>query len=448
MHVAESRSSRDLVRVLGLIFGLAAVVGGAVGQGILRTPGIIAAAVPNSGLILLLWVAGATIAAINAIPFAELGTSIPQAGGPYVFVRRAFGPTAGIVVGWSDWLNNVSSQAFMSVVVAEFIHRLGWGYGLPVGVLAPAAILVFFALNWTNTRLCGSSQSLGSILKGSALLVLVLVLYFVPPHHNVRPASTGAAPAMVGLGAIIVGLRAVQNTYDGWNNGIYFCEEMHSPERHIPRALFGGIALVAVLYLLINAALLHVLTPQAMAHSTFAAADALGAVLGPWANTLLTIFGVVSVAAILNLNVMFGPRIALAMARDRVLPGTLAIVSEGGSPRIALIATTAGAIVLAASGSYEQLIAFNVALGVLGNFFVDLAALRLRRTEPELARPWRAPLYPYSILIAASINTALLGALIYEDPVHSLAGTGLAVAIGLSYYAVGWMRRLIIPAQT
>ena len=448
MLAAEPRSGRELVRVLGLIFGLAAVVGGAVGQGILLTPGIIAAAVPNPELILLLWAAGAAIAAINAIPFAELGTSIPQAGGPYVFVRRAFGPTAGIVVGWSDWLNNVSSQAFMSVVVAEFLHRLGWGMGFPVGVVAPAVVVLFFALNWTNTRLCGSSQSIGSILKGSALLVLVTILYFVPARHMTAPAADHAAPVVIGLGAIIIALRAVQNTYDGWNNGIYFCEEMHDPERHIPRALFGGIALVAGLYLLINAAMLHVLTPQAMAHSTFAAADALGAVLGPWANTLLTVFGVVSVAAILNLNVMFGPRIALAMARDRVLPASLAIVSPGGSPRVALIATTAGAIVLAATGSYEQLIAFNVALGILGNFFVDFAALRLRRTEPALARPWRAPFYPYSILIAAAINAALLAAVIYEDPVHSLAGTCLAVAIGLSYYTVGRLRRLALPAQT
>ena len=448
MVVAEPRSGRDLVRVLGLLFGLAAVVGGAVGQGILRTPGIIAAAVTSPALLLLLWIAGAAIAAINAVPFAELGTSIPQAGGPYVFVRRAFGPTAGIVVGWSDWLNNVSSQAFMSVVVAEFIHRLGWGNGLPVGLLAPAAILLFFALNWTNTRLCGSSQSFGSILKGSALLILVLVLFFVHARHMAAPAGAEATPVVIGLGAIIVGLRAVQNTYDGWNNGIYFCEEMHSPERHIPRALFGGIALVAALYLLINAALLHVLTPQAMALSTFAAADALGAVLGPWANTLLTVFGVVSVAAILNLNVMFGPRIALAMARDRVLPAGLATVSPGGSPRIALIATTAGAIVLATSVSHEQSIAVTVAPGGLGNFFGDLAALRLRRTEPALARPWRAPLYPYSILIAAGINAILLGALVYEDPVHSLAGTGLAVAIGISYYGVGRIRRSRLPAQT
>lgn len=447
MLVAEPRSGRELVRVLGLVFGLAAVVGGAVGQGILRTPGIVAGAIPSPLLILLLWAAGALIAGINAIPFAELGTAVPQAGGPYVFVRRAFGPTSGVIVGWSDWLNNVSTQAFLSVVIAEFVHRLGWASGVPVGILAPTAIAVFFALNWTNTRLCGSTQSIGSVVKCAALLGLVLVLLLVPARH---PASevTNSAPVAIGFGAMIVALRAIQNTYDGWNNGIYFCEEMHAPERHIPRALFGGIALVACLYLLINAAVLHVLTPAAMAHSTFAGADALGAVLGPWADTLLTLFGIVSLAAILNLNVMFGPRIALAMARDRVLPSALARVALGGSPRLALIATTAGAIVMAASGSYEQLIAFNVALGILCNLFVDLAALRLRRTEPGLARPWRAPFYPYSILLAAGINAALLGALIYEDPVHSLAGTGLAVATGVCYYAVGRLRRWAVPALT
>jgi APA family basic amino acid/polyamine antiporter len=447
MLVAEPRSGRELVRVLGLIFGLAAVIGGAVGQGILRTPGIVAGAIPSPVLILLLWAAGAAIAAINAIPFAELGTAVPQAGGPYVFVRRAFGPTSGVIVGWADWLNNVSTQAFLSVVIAEFVHRLGWATGVSVGILAPAAIAVFFALNWTNTRLCGSSQSIGSVVKSAALLALVLVLLLVPARHAAVPQVSNAAPVAIGFGAIIVALRAIQNTYDGWNNGIYFTEEMHAPERHIPRALFGGIALIAFLYLLINAAVLHVLTPAAMAHSTFAGADALGAVLGPWADTLLTLFGIVSLAAILNLNVMFGPRIALAMARDRVLPTALATVAPGGSPRLALIATTAGAIVMAASGSYEQLIAFNVALGILCNLFVDLAALRLRRTEPTLVRPWRAPFYPYSILLAAGINTALLGALIYEDPLHSLAGTGLAVATGLSYYAVGLMRRWTVPAQ-
>lgn len=432
MDLADPRTHRDLVRVLGIVFGLAAVVGGAVGQGILRTPGIVAGAVPQPLVILILWVAGGAIAAVNAAAYAELGTALPHAGGPYVFVRRAFGPTAGVVTGWSDWLNNISSQAFMAVVVAEFLHRLGLASAVPQGLLAPLLIGVFFAVNSTNTRLCGSSQSLGSVLKGAGLLALVLILLLAPAPHHVAPSAR--LPSVgIGFAAVIVALRAVQNTYDGWNNCIYFCEEMHAPERCIPRALFGGIALVTGLYLLVNVALLRILTPAAIAGSTFPAADALGAVLGGWANVLLTLFGVISVAAILNLNVMFGPRIALAMARDGVLPQALAAVSPGGSPRVALTATTVGSVLLAASGTYEQLIAFNVALGVVVNLLVGLSALRLRKTEPELTRPWLVPLFPMPILIASGINFALLAALIYEDPLHSLAGTGAAIAIGLLY---------------
>jgi len=115
-------------------------------------------------------------------------------------------------------------------------------------------------------------------------------------------------------------------------------------------------------------------------------------------------------------------------------------VAPGGSPRLALVATTAAAVLLASSGTYEQLIAFAVAVGILGNLAVDLAALRLRRTEPNLLRPWRAAFYPWSFIAPAAINVALLGALIYEDPLHSLAGTGLSIAIGLTYWLMNHLR--------
>jgi APA family basic amino acid/polyamine antiporter len=215
----------------------------------------------------------------------------------------------------------------------------------------------------------------------------------------------------------------------------------------VPRALFGGIALVTLLYVLVNAAILHVLSPAAMAGSKFAAADALGQVVGDRADMALTIFGVISVAAILNLQVMFSGRIALAMARDRVLPSALTKVSTGGSPRVALLATTLLSAAFAASGTYEQLIALNVALGVLTNLVVTISVLRLRRTEPQLQRPWRSPFYPLPILLSALINVLLLGALIYEDPVHSLLGTGFAIAIGIAYAMAHRQRaRAISPA--
>lgn len=433
MATANRDKPAELLRVLGLVFGLAAVVGGAVGQGILRTPGIVAAAVPNSLLILVLWGVGGLFAAVTAVAYAEVGTAVPRAGGPYVFVRRAFGRTPGIVVGWSDWFNNISTQSLAAVVVVEFVHRAGLLTPIGAWILAPVVVGVFVALNATNTQLCGSTQSAGSALKGAALLVLVLILLLARRTHVPAEASTHPAAAAIGVGAIIVAFRAIKNTYDGWNNCIYFCEEMHKPEQHVPRALFGGIALVTALYLLVNLAILRVLPIATIAQSNLPAADALGAVLGGWADLLLTIFGIISVAAILNLNVMFGPRIALAMARDSVLPAGLAKVGSGGVPRRAVAATSGLAAILAASGTYEELLAFNVAIGTLGDFLVCLSVMQLRRTEPHLERPWRTPFYPTPIIIAAVVNAALLVGLFYEDPLHSIAGVGGAVVIGVAY---------------
>jgi APA family basic amino acid/polyamine antiporter len=170
-----------------------------------------------------------------------------------------------------------------------------------------------------------------------------------------------------------------------------------------------------------------------MAGSTLAAGDALNAVIGHWADIALTIFGIVSVGALTNLQLMFCSRIALAMARDRVLPSALARVAPGGTPRNGLIATALIAALLAASGTYEQLVAFGVSLGLLTDLIISLSAIRLRQTEPNLRRPWRAPAHLWSIGTAAVLQAALLAALIWDDPLHSLLGTGLAVILGMGH---------------
>lgn len=422
----------ELLRVLGIVFGIAAVVGGSVGQGILRQPGPVAAALHDPVLILAVWLVGGLIVLINAAPVAEVGSALPRTGGPYVFAHRAFGPTTGSVIGWSDWLINLSSQAFMAVVVAEFLQRLGL-VALPVAILAPALIVLFFIVNLSHTRICGSTQTLGSALKGFGLVALVALLFLLGggEARSQSAAIDPAAPALT-LGALVIALRAVQNTYDGWNNCIYFSEEMTEPERHVPRSLFGGILLIMILYLSVNAALLYALGTEGMASSKLPAADALATAIGPWAGIAMTLFGILSVGAILNLNVMFGPRILVGMSRDRLLPGALGKVSAVGAPHAALLVGTVIAALLAASGTYEELIAFNVALGFVVNSSVSLAAWRLRVTEPVLPRPWRMPLYPLPIVVAVALNAALLGAMIYEDAFHSLAGIAAATVIGIA----------------
>jgi APA family basic amino acid/polyamine antiporter len=427
-----------LLRVLGTVFGVAAVVGGMVGQGILRQPGTVAGAVHSPELILFLWFCGGVLAAIGAFAYIELGTAIPCAGGPYDFVRRAFGELAGIVAGWAAWLTLVSGQAFLSIVVAEFLHRLGVWNSVPTPALAVGVLALFWAVNWTSTRISGGSQIFFSAAKGVGLIALVLVLFSYPGAPTV-PATpvTGA----VGLAGLAIAMRAVVNTYAGWEDTVFHCEELKQPERMLPRSMAIGIGSVTILYLLINAALLHVLSSAQMAGSNLAAADAAQLVLGPVGNIVLTAFGVLSVAAITNLSIMRSARVAFAMAREGHLPARLSHVAPSGTPRAALGVSVVLAALFAATGTYETIVATQVAINVALIVTVNSAAIRLRRKEPELSRPFRIPWFPLPPLLAIAVNLALLAALIFEDALHSLEGFAILAVIGALYGVPNLVRR-------
>ena len=429
---AQAARRRELLRVLGLGFGIAVVVGGAVGQGIMRSPGIVAGAIPTPSLILLFWALGGLFVMIDAFAVAELGASLPRVGGPYAFAARAFGPFAGTMVGWVDWINGVITIGFMAVVFAEYMHRLGVLSALPLGAIAVALIGCIWVINWSSTRTSGASQGIGTALKGIGLLALVGLLFAAPTGS--APAEA-AALSTLSIAAAAVALRAILNTYAGWHVGVYFCEEMHAPERNIVRSLFGGIALIALLYVLTNAAMLHVLTPEQMAHSTLPAADAAVAAFGSHAGLVITGLAIVSVVAVANLTLMYVSRIAFAMARDRALPAVFASVSEGGAPRTSVLLTALVAAACAATGGYERLIAIAVPVSGCVYLAMDISAIRMRYREPALPRPYRMPLFPLPAVLGFVINAALLAMLLYEDVWNSSLGLGAVALIGLLYKA-------------
>lgn len=443
MITDKSISRGQLLRILGLAFGLAVVVGGVVGQGILRTPGIVAGAVPDPTLILLLWTLGGILILIDACSLVELGASIPRAGGAYALATRAYGRVGGIVVGWADWIINTLVVAFVSVVFGEYLHRLGIGAAVPAWLLSIGLIAACWAVNWTGTRISGASQTMLSGFKGVALTALMFALFLFGETSTAAPmaASPAIAPA-VGVAALLVAMRAVVNTYGGWYAGVYFGEEIVAPERNVARSTFGGILLVTALYVAFNAALLHVLTPAEMAASELPAADAAALVFGPGSGTLMTIIALVSVAASANLFLMVVSRIGFAMARDGVLPGPLARVSVSGTPRVSLTACALVAAAFAASGSYGELLAVAVPLTVAIIGSLDLAAIVMRRNEPDLPRPFKMPLFPLPAILGLALNLALLAAMFIDDPRRTSLGIGGAIVLGVGYAALGKKRSL------
>ena len=436
---AARPSAGHLLRILGLAFGLAVVVGGVVGQGILRTPGIVAGAIPDPRWILALWAVGGIVILIDACSLVELGASIPKEGGPYALARRAYGRVAGTVMGWADWINTVLVLSFVSVVFGEYCHRLGIASDWPVGALSLALIAACSAINWTGTRISGSSQTLLSAFKGAALIALVVAL-FAMGGDGVQQPSAAAAQSLsptLAASAVLLAMSAILNTYNGWTGTVYFGEELVDAERNIARATFGGVLLVMALYIAVNAALLHVLTPAEMAASELPAADAAQKVFGGSGGTLITLVSLVSLAAIANLYVMFSSRIGFAMARDGVLPKLMSRTSASGTPRLAMIAGSLIAGAAAASGTYLELVAVVVPLtaGIIAS--LDLAAIVMRRKEPDLPRPFKMPLFPLPSLLGMALNLTLLTAMAIDDPWHSLAGIVAAVVLGATYAVIG-----------
>lgn len=416
-----------LLRIFGIGFGLAAVAGGVVGQGILRSPGLVAQATADPLFIAGLWILGALIAMLSAIPYAELGAAIPRAGGGFAFVSRAMGEKIGVFVGLALVIELVTVLAMLCFVVGEFLFRLGVGEGkVEPGMLGMAALALFAVINASGTRTSGVVQIALASLKGVVLLGLVIALFGGP-----QVAAPAQPPELLRSGWLALGtaIMLIMNTFAGWQNVVFYGEEFRDPGRQLPRALFGGILLTGLIYLLVNLAMLHVMTPDQMAGSVFVAADAVGIVFGDAADTMLTAFGVLSVGAIANYLLLTGTRSVFALGRARVLPEVFSVVDRRGTPfgALVLVAITAGLLIL--SGSYIALASMAITISQLSIVLVTICVFILRRKRPDLVRPYRAPAYPFSIALALAVNLALLAVFIAQGPYYAVSGIGLLVAL-------------------
>jgi basic amino acid/polyamine antiporter, APA family len=431
----------SLKRILGLGFGLAVIFGGTVGVGILRMPGTIAGQLGSFWPIMLVWSAGGFYAMLGAVSIAELGTAMPQAGGFYVYSKRAFGPVAGFAMGWADWLNNCAVVAFAAVAAAEYIAALFPGVASRSTLIALGLVVLFCALHWSGLKLSSSIQQLTSSVTAITFLLLAIACLMHSSQANHSIVANGSARAG-GLFHILVPMvaafRAIVVTYDGWYEAIYFTEEDTNVSKHLPRAMIGGVLIVLGLYLLMNLAFLHVLSIPALAASTLPAADAARIVFPQWSGQFVTVLALLTLLGLINAVLLGAPRILLAIGRDGIFSERAAQVGSGGVPRPALLLSSATAALFIASGKFEDIIAVAAILVVVMYCANYIAVIVLRIREPEMIRPFRAWAYPFSTVLVLICSFLFLVAAIHDDPVSALrAGCLLAVAVP----AYLWMRR-------
>jgi APA family basic amino acid/polyamine antiporter len=418
-----------LLRILGVGFGLAVIVGSTLGIGILRTPGLVAAQLTSKAGILGVWVGGGVYTLLGAICLTELGTTLPQAGGYYVYARRAFGDTVGFAVGWSDWITYCAVLGYVTIAIGEFSAVLAPALE-PATKLVAILVLAFFAVvQWAGVRVSSRFQEATTAVKFLAFVALVIACFV----HAASSPPAGAGPATIGPPAagfvgLVVALQSVVITYGGWQSALYFTEEDRDPRRNLPRSMIGGVLSVLVIYVLVNLALLSVLEVAALARSTLPAADAAAAIFGGRGGLIITLLSLVSLPPLVNAILMIGTRILFALGRDGLLWRNAAAVNDRGTPLVATLVTTAVAMVLIASGTFQKLVAV-ASFFLAGNYLVCcLALIVLRRREPSLERPFRAWGYPWSAGVVLAGAAAFLIGVLVGDTRTGLVAVGLVVA--------------------
>lgn len=384
----------SLLKVLGVAFGIAVIVGNTIGIGILRTPGGIAAQLPSAPWFYGVWLAGGIYALLGALTLAELGAMIPSSGGQYVFARRALGEYAGFTIGWTDTISSAAALAAVTISMGEYSDALVPALAGHATAVAVAVVMGLTLVNWRGIRAGDLTQQITSLLKTLVLVGLAVLCLFTAPAPPASSASPAPAAALPFLALLVLALQGVIYTYDGWNGLLYFSGEVKDPGREIPRSMAGGVVVVVVIYLLLLAGYAHVLTLQGMAGDNLVAASAARAVFGPAGDRVVRAIILVSLLSTANAIALVTSRVPYAMARDRLLWRRLGDVNEGGTPVVSLAITSAVAIALILTGTFGQVLALAAFFYVFQYAISFISLIVLRRREPEAPRPFRIRPYP------------------------------------------------------
>jgi basic amino acid/polyamine antiporter, APA family len=457
----------DLVRGLGAWASAAIVVGTMIGTGIFLKPAEMAREGRFVSIVFAAWIVGGVLSLFGALAFAELGAMIPEAGGEYAYLRRGFGPLWGFLFGWMHSI--VGRPSSLSSIAAGLVRFLGFlvpAIGAPIFTLhialpgltrwiapydfaftwaQPLAVFWIIGMtgvNYLGVRLGGAVQVFLTAIKIMSVAIVIGVALFAPS----APAGTAPDPiwpsALSGgvFSAFLAALAAALWAYDGWEDLNLVGSEVENPALNFPRALVGGVAAVGLIYLLFSAACLKVLPFAAVAASPHIASDVVEHVAGRGAAAWITIAMVISALGSMNSSVLSGARPTYAMARD----GLFFKVADGvnakyRTPGRALVFQCVLASLMALTGTFEELTSLFIFAGWIFYGLAVVALFRMRKTEPNLPRPYRCWGYPWvpGMFVAGAL--ALTFNIWLERPGRSSIGLLLILA-GVPFYRY-WSER-------
>ncbi len=424
------RASVEVPKNVGYFTAVTIVVATMVGTGVFTTLGLQAVEIQSGFALLAIWATGGLIALCGALSYAELAAALPGSGGEYHYLTEIFHPVLGVVAGW------VSVVVGFAAPIALAAMALG-RYASAFTSVSPAtwaigSVLIVTVFHVINVRIGLWFQVFTTALKLLLILSFCALGLIISPRTSVSFLPSGTALGEVFSTSFGVSLIYVSYAFSGWNAATYVAGEVRQPERTLPRALLHGTLIVTALYLLLNLVFLRSIPMDQLAGKVEVGALAAGYVFGPEGGLIMSVMICVLLVSSISAMALAGPRVIHRAGQD--LPGLrfLAVNTRGGAPYRAILLQQLLALVFVLTDSFEQVLSYA---GFTLNLFALMTVVGLtvlRRTAPDLHRPYRAWGYPWTSAIFIILSAVSLVLVLWERPLAATAGI-LTILVGLIF---------------
>ena len=447
------RWGERLQRRLGLWSAVAVLVGSTIGSGIFRTPASVAQRIDDVPLFLLAWVVGAVVVLCGALTYSELAAAFPRSGGVYVFMRESFGRLPAFLFAWAElWVIRPGAYGAIGITASAYTLRtLGLDPAAIVAALGPLEIraeqllgagyiVLVGTVNYFGIHRGAVLQNLSTAFKVGALALLILVGFALgSPSADLPAGGIFAQRASVGLSSFLLAMVAILWAYDGWADLAFVGGEVKEPQKILPRALLIGTATVVVLYLSANLVYLYLIPIEQMKHAELVAADVARLVIGPAGVVVVSAAIAVSTFGTLNGSMMTAPRIFFAAAEDGLFPRFIARVDpKNHAPTAAVVLMTVMGMIFILVRTFTAL-ADQFIIGIWPFYALAVAGVFvLRRTRPQLERPYRTWGYPGVPVVFLVAALFLLGNYLVRETVSFAIDIGI-ILTGVPVYL--WLAR-------
>jgi APA family basic amino acid/polyamine antiporter len=420
----------------GMVSGLTAtaiVIADMVGVGVFTSLGFQVTDIKSGFSLLLLWVVGGGVAICGAFCYAELATMLPRSSGEYNFLRRIYHPAFGFVAGWLS----------ATVGFAAPIALAAMAFGSYFKSIAPAAppLLLGLGITWLaalvhlgGVRLGGAFHNLWTAIKLVLIIVFIIAGFTFGDLQPISFAPSKADIAVVTGAPFAISLVFVMYSYSGWNAATYIAGELREPARNLPRALLAGTAIVIVLYVGLNAVFLATTPMQELAGQLDVAFVAGKHVFGPLGGRIVGALICLGLISSISAMTWIGPRVTMTMGEDMTALRLFSRRSKQGVPAIAIIFQLLVSNLLLLTRSFEAVLDFIQFSLAFCSFFTVLGVIKMRITQPNLLRPYRAWGYPLTPLVFLAATMFVMYYLIVNRPLQSLGGFALMLAGLVIYY--------------